>query len=215
MKKDTLIYIFDPLCGWCYGFGNTILQLFNKRKDDLEFEVVTGGMITGSRIAPFHTMQAYISGAYKRVEEMTGVKFGERYLKELLPSDTLLSSEPPCRALVTFRSFTPEQVVPFAHALQKKQFLDGKEFNTDDVYEELAADFKIDPVAFLERFYSEEMKYHTQQDFHWSQSAGIKGFPTVMLKTDASYYMVAHGYRPLEDLEKVIATVQESAVRSS
>lgn len=214
MKKDTLIYIFDPLCGWCYGFGSTILQLFNKRKDDLEFEVVVGGMITGSRIAPFHTMQNYISGAYKRVEEMTGVKFGEGYLKELLPSETILNSEPPCRALVTFRSFEPGQVVPFAHALQKKQFLDGRDFNTDDVFAELARDFKIDPVAFLERFHSEEMKYQTQQDFHWSQSAGIKGFPTVVLKTDAGYYMVAHGYRPLEDLEKVIATIQENAVKS-
>lgn len=208
MKKDTLIYVFDPLCGWCYGFGNTILQLFNKRKDDLNFEVVVGGMITGSRIAPFHTMQAYISGAYKRVEEMTGVKFGDGYLNELLPSDTLLSSEPPCRAVVTFRSFQPDQVVPFAHALQKKQFLEGKDFNTDAVYEELAIDFGIDPAAFLKLFHSEEMKYQTQQDFQWSQSAGIKGFPTVVLKTEGGYYLVAHGYRPLEDLEKVIDSIQ-------
>ncbi len=214
MAKDTLIYVFDPLCGWCYGFGNTILQLFEKRKNDLNFEVVAGGMITGSRIAPFHTMQSYISGAYKRVEEMTGVKFGAGYLNELLPSDILLGSEPPCRALVTFRSFQPDQVVPFAHAMQKKQFLGGKDFNTDAVYEELAADFGISPAEFLARFHSEEMKYQTQQDFQWSQSAGIKGFPTVVLKTESGYYLVASGYRPLEDLEKVIASIQSSVVKS-
>jgi putative protein-disulfide isomerase len=211
MKKDTIIYIFDPLCGWCYGFSGTIVDLFNKRKEDFDFEVVVGGMITGTRIAPFSTMHSYISGAYKRVEEMTGAKFGEPYLNGLLPSDTQMNSEPPSRALVTFRSFLPDQVVPFAHALQKKQYLEGKDFGDNSVYEELATEFGLDPKAFIEKFESEEMKYETTQDFQWSTSAGVKGFPTVLLKNDHGYYLVSNGFRPLEEVEKVIETIQGMA----
>jgi putative protein-disulfide isomerase len=211
MKKDTIIYIFDPLCGWCYGFSGTIVDLFNKRKEDFDFEVVVGGMITDTRIAPFSTMHSYISGAYKRVEEMTGAKFGEPYLNELLPSDTLMNSEPPSRALVTFRSFLPDQVVPFAHELQKKQYLEGKDFGDNSVYEELATEFGLDPKAFIEKFESEEMKYETTQDFQWSTSAGVKGFPTVLLKNDHGYYLVSNGFRPLEEVEKVIETIQGMA----
>lgn len=214
MTKNTLIYIFDPLCGWCYGFGRTITELYNKRQADLNFEVVAGGMILGSRIAPFRTMLNYILGAYKRVEQMTGVTFGEAYLNELLPSDVQMNSEPPCRALVTFRSFQPGQVAPFAHALQQKQFVHGKDFNNPATYRELAADFGIEPEAFMERFESEEMKYQTKQDFQWTQAAGIQGFPTVVLKTESGYYLVAHGYRPMEELEKVIASIESTAVKS-
>ncbi|MEQ9378407.1 MAG: DsbA family protein [Imperialibacter sp.] len=211
MKKETIIYIFDPLCGWCYGFSGTIVDLFNKRKDEFNFEVVAGGMVTGTRIAPFSTMHGYISGAYKRVEEMTGAKFGESYLNDLLPSDTQMNSEPPSRALVTFRSFLPDQVVPFAHALQKKQYLEGRDFADNKVYEELATEFGLDPKAFIEKFESEEMKYRTTQDFQWSNSAGVKGFPTVVLKNDQGYYLVSNGFRPLEEVEKVIETIRGMA----
>ncbi|WP_339786274.1 DsbA family protein [uncultured Imperialibacter sp.] len=211
MKKDTIIYIFDPLCGWCYGFSGTIVDLFNKRKDEFNFEVISGGMVTGTRIAPFSSMHGYISGAYKRVEEMTGAKFGEPYLNDLLPSDMQMNSEPPSRALVTFRSFLPDQVVPFAHALQKKQYLEGRDFADNTVYEELAAQFGLDPKAFIEKFESEEMKYQTTQDFQWSNSAGVKGFPTVVLKNDQGYYLVSNGFRPLDEVEKVIETIQGMA----
>ncbi|MEQ8684470.1 MAG: DsbA family protein [Imperialibacter sp.] len=215
MKKETIIYIFDPLCGWCYGFSGTIVDLFNKRKDEFNFEVVAGGMITGTRIAPFSTMHGYISGAYKRVEEMTGAKFGVPYLNELLPSDTQMNSEPPSRALVTFRSFLPDQVVPFAHALQKKQYLEGRDFADNTVYEELAVQFGVDPKAFIEKFESEEMKYRTTEDFQWSNSAGVKGFPTVVLKNDQGYYLISNGFRPLDEVEKVIETIQGMAAKEA
>ena len=39
MKKETIIYIFDPLCGWCYGFSGTIVDLFNKRKDEFRDKI--------------------------------------------------------------------------------------------------------------------------------------------------------------------------------
>jgi len=208
MEKDTVIYIFDPLCGWCYGFSGTMVELFNKRKEDFNFEVLAGGMITGSRIVPFSTMHGYVSGAYKRVEEMTGAKFGAPYLNELLPSATLMNSEPPSRAFVTFRSFLPDQVVPFAHALQKKQYMEGRDFNDPSVYAELATEFGLGADAFFERYESDEMKHQTTQDFQWSQNAGVQGFPTVVLKNKQGYYLVSNGYRTLADVEKVIETIQ-------
>lgn len=212
MQKNTILYVFDPLCGWCYGFSATMVDLFNKRKDEFDFEVISGGMVTGSRIAPYSSMHGYISGAYKRVEDMTGAKFGEPYLNELLKSDDkLMNSEPPSRALVTFRSFKPDEVVPFAHALQKKQYVEGKDLNNTSVYEELASEFGVDVSEFMKRYESDEMKHQTVQDFQWSQSAGVKGFPTVVLKNEQGYYLVSNGYRPLDEVEKVIETIQGMA----
>ena len=106
-------------------------------------------------------------------------------------------------------------MVPFAHALQKKQYLEGKDFADNKVYEELAAEFGLDPEAFIEKFESEEMKYRTTQDFQWSNSAGVKGFPTVVLKNDQGYYLISNGFRPLEEVEKVIETIQGMAAKEA
>ncbi len=51
-KKVKLIYVYDALCGWCYGFSPVMMQLHSKYKDSIDFQVVSGGMITGNRIGP-------------------------------------------------------------------------------------------------------------------------------------------------------------------
>ena len=35
-----LIYIMDPLCGWCYGNSDNVLELFEKYNNDIKFEIL-------------------------------------------------------------------------------------------------------------------------------------------------------------------------------
>ena len=75
--KFSIIYVYDALCGWCYGFSPVIKQVFEKYQAQFDFEVISGGMILGERQGPIGEVAAYIKGAYKTVEDTTGVKFGE------------------------------------------------------------------------------------------------------------------------------------------
>jgi len=43
MEKVKLIYYFDALCGWCFGFSPVISQLEKEFEDRLNFEVISGG----------------------------------------------------------------------------------------------------------------------------------------------------------------------------
>jgi putative protein-disulfide isomerase len=45
-----LIYIMDPLCGWCYGNSDNVLELFEKYKNEIKFEILPGGMWVGENI---------------------------------------------------------------------------------------------------------------------------------------------------------------------
>lgn len=200
----------DPLCGWCYGFSNVMQQLQEKYKDTYDFQVIPGGMITGSRVAPVSEMANYILGAYHRVEEGTGVKFGEPYLDLLREGTEINNSEPPCRAIHTFREQHPEKALDFAHKLQLKMFLEGKSWNSDETYRELATEFGLDGDAFVKDMNTEESKYGTQQDFQWVQGAGISGFPCTVLQAGGKYYMLAQGYKPLEAVEEVLTNVNKS-----
>lgn len=197
-----ILYLFDPLCGWCYGFSDTIFRFSEKFNADYEFVAIPGGMITGERIAPFATMQTYISGAYQRVENMTGVKFGESYLTSLLPSkQILMDSEPPSRAIVTFRTFDSNQSIAFAKALQKAHYQEGKDYNDSSWYAPLAAEFGIDPDEFQSRFEEEKMIQHVQEEFAWVKESGVQGYPTVVLRNGSKYYMLTNGCTTIENLE--------------
>ena len=91
-QKDQVVYVYDPLCGWCYGFSNVITKLQENYQSKIDFTVLSGGMMMGSREEPISVMADYIKGAYKTVEQKCGVTFGERYLKGILESKTYISS---------------------------------------------------------------------------------------------------------------------------
>lgn len=198
--NDQILYLFDPLCGWCYGFSPVMLQFYHDQKANYEFVVIPGGMITGSRIGPAREAKGYISGVIPRLESTTGVTFGEGY-HQLLDSEILFDSEPPSRALHAFRSFHFEQAMEFAHALQLAHFRDGKDYNDPNTYRGLAVQFQLDPEAFFERFEDERIKQNVQMEFAWAREAGVQGYPTVVLRSGQKYYLISNGYTPLDSLQ--------------
>lgn len=206
-SRPTLLYIMDPLCGWCYGFSPVVMQLHERYRDQMDFRVVPGGMITGARVEPVSKMADYILQAYTRVEEMTGVKFGEPYLDRLREGSTISSSEPSCRALHLFSTLHPDKAVEYAHQLQRAIYIDGFDWNDPETYAHLARLFDLDAKAFVEQWEGEEARYAVQQEFQWVQAAGINSFPCVVLEKSEQYFLVSQGYRPLEDVEGVINKV--------
>ena len=201
--KNQILYIFDPLCGWCYGFSATMLKFYERYRDHYEFVAIPGGMVTGARVKPISEMEDFISEAYERVEQRTGTPYGDAYLNGLLRSKTtLLDSEPPSRALHAFRSFHFERGIEFAHALQKAHYLEGKDFNDESVYRDLAKQFDLEPETFMKRFREERIQSAMEQEFAWVSESGIQGFPTVVCRYREKYYLLAHGYCPLAKLEE-------------
>jgi putative protein-disulfide isomerase len=202
--ENKILYIMDPLCGWCYGFSGVMQQVQENYKDRLGFAVIPGGMMTGARVQPVSEMAQYILGAYTRVEEYSGAKFGAPYLDMLREGSEISNSEPPCRAIHTFQTIKPEEGLNFAHKLQLKQFVQGKSFNDEQTYRELATEFGLDEDEFIAKMESEEMRYGTTQDFQWAQAAGITGFPCTVLQKGDQYFLIARGFQPYEQVQEVL-----------
>ncbi len=83
----------------------------------MEFEVLSGGMILPEEPVSIRATAKYIEGAYKRVEEITGIKFGEDYLWHVRHpdiSDWFPDSEKPAIAFVFLKIIIPDKQVSFA-----------------------------------------------------------------------------------------------------
>lgn len=201
--KPSFIYIYDALCGWCYGFSPVIKNLYLKYRDEFDFQVISGGMILGDRVGPISQMAPLIKSSYKRVEETTGVKFGDKFIYEVLEEGTmLLSSEKPCIALSVFKSYLPDQAVLFAHDLQKALNFYGLDLNEDETYKSLIQTYNLSVEEFISKLNNEEYRQLAYYDVALARQLQVTGYPAAFIKTgELQFHMIAKGYADQETME--------------
>ena len=149
--QPLLIYCYDAYCGWCYGFSPVVNQIADEYKDKIHTEVLSGGMILTEQPVHISTTAGYIKDAYLRVEEVTGIKFGEDYLWHIRnpdDSDWFPSSEKPAIALSIFKEIYPDQQVQFATDLQYSLHYEGRDLTDDEAYRHLLEKYQIDAEIF-------------------------------------------------------------------
>ena len=205
--EHKIIYLYDALCGWCYGFSPVMQRIHQKYAGLIEFEVMSGGMIMGLRAGPFGEVAPYIKKAYPDVEAATGIKFGAPFLQNILePGTAIFSSEMPGIAMTAFRKQRPDKVLEFAHILQNALYADGIELSMASNYIPLVEPFGLSGADFVQALQLEENRYETMLEFQTVANWGVSAFPTVLLKplNDEQYYMIARGYTSFERMVEVI-----------
>jgi putative protein-disulfide isomerase len=202
MAKMKVIYVYDALCGWCYGFSPVIEEFARTHANELDIEVVSGGMVTGERIGPIGEVAAYISWAYKDVEKATGVTFGKHFLEGILrDGKAVFTSIPPAIALSVFKSLKPEQSLAFAARLQKAVYYDGIEPEKLAAYGTLAKEFGIDADDFIAKMQQEDYANAAEEDFSKSAALQVSGFPTIFLEHKGKLVLFGRGYTSIQNLE--------------
>ena len=214
----TLIYCYDAYCGWCYGFSNTIQQVFEKYNTQLYFEVLSGGMVLPEKPVPIANTASYIKSASRRVEELTGVKFGEDYLWHINnpdKSDWFPNSEKAAIALCIFREIYPEQQVAFVKDLQYALYFEGRDLTDNEAYKHLLEKYKIDEKLFYEKLKSDEYKDKAHYEFSLCKQLKVSGFPMVFIQANESkFYLVAKGYTTFENVDNRIKNILAEIIQN-
>jgi putative protein-disulfide isomerase len=159
-------------------------------------------MITGEREGLLDKQMAlYILDTIPRLEEYTGVKFGEVYKQQIASGTLYQSSVKPSIALTVFKSYNPGNAIQFASALQQEQFVHGKSLEDDTTYIPLVQPYQINEQEFLQKLNGEEYRYAAFQEFNYAKELGVTGFPAVIAIHKEKYYMVSRGYQSYENLK--------------
>lgn len=198
-----LIYVYDALCGWCYGFS-PVIEEFAQQHSEFEILVISGGMVLGDRVGPIGEVAPYINWAYKDVERATGVTFGKDFLEGTLKDGkAIFTSMPAALALAAFKTQSPEydQSLAFAARLQKALYWEGTAPLDWEAYGKLAEEFDLEPAAFVAALHDKSTLEAAQEDFALANDLGVQGFPAVFLEIDGQIYQLGSGYMDLETLE--------------
>ncbi len=209
--NPSLIYCYDAYCGWCYGFSEVIKKIASEYKGILEFEVFSGGMVLPETPVPISATANFIKDSYHRVEELTGVKFGEDYLWHINhpdASDWFPNSEKPAIALCVFKEYLPDLQVSFAADLQFALYFEGRDLTDDESYRLLLDKYNIPAEEFYEKLSDEEYKEQAHYEFALCKQLNVSGFPSVFIqKSETKFYQVAQGYTDYDSLKERIDNV--------
>lgn len=208
-----LIYCFDAYCGWCYGFSPVIKKIADEYLAVMDSEAYSGGMILTEKPVHIGATAAYIKGAYKNVEELTGVKFGEDYLWHINhpeQSDWYPHSAKPAIALCVFKTFFPKKSIAIAADIQYALHFEGRDLTDDEAYRYLLDKYGIDHEDFYEKLKSDVYEDEARYEFAICKQLQVTGFPAVFIQTgELKFNQIARGYTPYEVLKERIENVLE------
>lgn len=209
--QPLLIYCYDAYCGWCYGFSPVIKQIAEDYQSKLYTEVVSGGMVLPEEPVHISATAGYIKDAYKRVEELTGIQFGEDYLWHINnpdESDWFPSSEKPAIAMSIFKEIYPDLQVQFAADLQYGLHFEGRDLTDNEAYRHLLEKYTINDDDFYAKLKSEAYKEKAYYEFQLCKQLQVTGFPQVLMQaTENKFHLLARGYTDYETLSKRIDLV--------
>ena len=208
-----ILYVYDALCGWCYGFSDVISRFHEKYNSSLDFEVISGGMVVGGRVGEIGKVASYISSAYKDVERISGVKFGSKFLDSTLKDGkTIFTSTPPAIAMSIFKEINKNKQVQFACELQKAIYFEGLAPKNLETYVHVVSIFGIDAQSFVLKMKNQRYKLLAEKDFRLTATLGLSGFPSVLLKLDGTYFIIGTGYLSFNQLEQNYLAIKKTII---
>lgn len=203
MARSRLVYVMDPMCSWCWGFGPVARALIDQAAAaGVATHVVLGGLRTGAGAALDSAKRAYILQHWRAVAQATGQAFR---FEAALPDGFVYDTEPACRAVVAARQLDEGSALALTEAIQRAFYADGQDVTRTAVLVALAETVGIPRIEFAEAFDGVGSDTATQKDFAWVQDLGIAGFPTLLAEREGQWALLTNGYQPLEALAPLLA----------
>lgn len=186
----TLHYLFDPLCGWCYGAMPALAAL--AAEADFRIEPLPTGLFSGERARPMDEGFAnYAWSNDQRIERLTGQPFTERYRSKVLADRTRLLDSGPATVALTAVSLTePARELEMLKAMQVARYVEGQDITDLRVLADLLQQRGlVDAAMQLERRSPALLAAHhvrTARAHAWMRELGAHGVPTFILQTGAT-----------------------------
>ena len=182
-----LHYIYDPLCGWCYGAK----PLVQAAQQALAVIAHGGGMMTGANrqnVSP--QLRNYVMPHDRRIAEYTGQPFGEAYFEGLLRDHTAVFDSAPPIAAVLAAEQIDGRGLQLLGRLQTAHYVEGRRIADKAVLLELAGAEGYDHKTFLDAFLRADTDRHIQASRRLLAEVGGQGFPTFALEQAGQFTLI-------------------------
>ena len=182
MNNAVLHYIYDPLCGWCYGAA----PLLRAAREVITVRAHGGGMMTGSRrqqVSP--QLRDYVIVHDRRIAELTGQPFTEAYYQGLLRDQgAIFDSAPPITAVLAADAVAGRGLDLLAR-IQTAHYVEGRRIAEWPVLIDLAVETGLEKETFTATFNAmngQRTQAHIDESRALLSKSGGSGFPTFAIE---------------------------------
>lgn len=185
--SQTLTYLYDPLCGWCYGAMPALSALF--AVGDVKIELMPTGLFADQGARPMDDDFAAFAWANdQRIEGMTGQPFTEAYRQSVLADrQQRFDSGPATLALTALVATTSAQEYTALKAIQHARYVQGRDVTSPRVLADLLHSLGLTEAATLVRQPNDDIAAVNQARITRAQSLmrefGARGVPTLVLES--------------------------------
>jgi putative protein-disulfide isomerase len=196
-----LLYVGDPMCSWCYGFGKEMTALMAMHPG-LELEIIVGGVRAGATDVLDQAGKEFRLGHWARVEAQSGLPFNRAAL--MSRENFVYDTEPICRAVVTARRLAPSaDLLAVFRALQHAFYVDGLDTTNGHVLSAVVAQqLQLDAGDVLRTWQDADTIVLTKADFVRARALGVRSFPALLLDNGVDIIEVSGGYAHAEQLNQ-------------
>lgn len=183
-KRIHATYLFDPLCGWCYGAAPMLERL--GADGDLSIEVLPTGLFAGEGARSMDSdFAAFAWSNDERIARLTGQTFSEAYRRHVLGKfGTRFDSGPATLALAAVALTAPDRQLEALRAIQAARFVDARDITDFAALGEILRALSLLEAA--ERLQKPDDalvvagKFHIQKGQTAMRSFGVTGVPRLI-----------------------------------
>lgn len=208
--STTVTYLFDPLCGWCYGASPVIGALAQHR--DIQLELAPTGLFAGSGQRMDASFAAFAWANDQRIAGLTGQRFTEAYRQNVLGRHgDAFDSSAMTLALTAVAMSDPLRERDVLTALQEVRYVDGLDTGSaqvvEDVLRRMGLDGVADQVAEPDLALRERNASRLHQARRLMRSLGAQGVPGLVVH-GATGQRLLGGNALYGDVEQLLRLIQ-------
>jgi len=192
--RTTVTYLFDPLCGWCYGASPVIQQLGQQTK--LQLELAPTGLFADGGRAVDAAFADFAWSNDQRIAKLTGQRFTEAYRQNVLGRlGSRFDSATVTLALTSVSLSEPPRELETLKALQEARYVQGLDTCDVSVVEKLLRDLGLTVAA--DRLVANDAELlaanaaRIQKARGLMQALGAQGVPALLVSDDKGSRMLS------------------------
>jgi len=202
--KPKIVYGYEALCGWCYGFSDELNKAVSILKSEVDFELINCGLFVDNKEAKMELISGHIKNNMQFVTDKTGKEFGKGFLDLLENKEYPYNSMKASIAIEVIKELIPEKVFDFAAKIQKAFFYYGCDVHCDETYLSIINEYNIDESRFIENIHSEVYANKVRSLFYESIQYQFSGYPASAVKKEGQVKKLIEGFFTAEQYVKLV-----------
>jgi len=199
---QTLFYVVDPMCSWCWAFQRHWETVSNVLSEELSIRYVMGGLAADCDEPMPVPMQRYLQSTWRSIEARTGTQFNHDFWTHCAPKR---STYPACRAVIAAGYQGEQRIGEMIKGIQTAYYLEARNPSELDVLYDCAATIGLDVQRFEQDIHSNRVNEALARDFAIRDQFGVQGFPSLILQHDGDIISISAGYC---EAQQVLARIQ-------